>query len=322
MDDPTDPTTLRDKTAWLYYVDRLNQQEIADRLHISRTRVWRLLQEALRLGIVEIRVDEAVSRHMRLVRELEDQFGLREAIVVPGSGDDLTDRKAIGRAAAGYLQRAMPDPYVLGMGVGLSVSEIAGYIQPSHHHAEGLIIGISGGFSYPEISSMEVCTRLAERLGARAEHIFAPFIVDSPGARAVLLEDRTISEQIQRAAGCDLMITGVGAFGPENHFARLGYLDEETLRDLQERGAVGEVMARFFDINGRLLPCPLDERLIGLDMEQIRRIPVSAIMASGANKATAILGALRSGYFKVLITDDRAAREVLRLNTSNPPAAD
>ena len=200
----------------------------------------------------------------------------------------------------------MPDPYVLGMGVGLSVSEIAGYIQPSHHHAEGLIIGISGGFSYPEISSMEVCTRLAERLGARAEHIFAPFIVDTPGARRAAGGPHHL-EQIQRAAGCDLMITGVGAFGPKDHFARLGYLDEETLRDLQERGAVGEVMARFFDINGRLLPCPLDERLIEAGYGADPAHPRQRDHGQQGEQGHRHPGRAAQRYFKVLITDDRAA---------------
>src|SRR5690606_37952383 len=47
---------LLSKVSTLYYTRGLTQQEIADRLHISRPKVSRLLQEALNHNIVRISI--------------------------------------------------------------------------------------------------------------------------------------------------------------------------------------------------------------------------------------------------------------------------
>jgi DNA-binding transcriptional regulator LsrR (DeoR family) len=73
----------------------------------------------------------------------------------------------------------------------------------------------------------------------------------------------------------------------------------------------GDIAGRLFSAEG--VPCGgcYDERIIGIRLEDLRRIPHTVAVASGVEKAEAILGALRTGAVNVLCTDDRTATAVL-----------
>ena len=78
-------------------------------------------------------------------------------------------------------------------------------------------------------------------------------------------------------------------------------------------GGVGEIAAHVYDIEGR--PCAKEyaDRVIGLTLPEIHQIPYRIGVAASAAKAVPIFGALRGGYLHALITDEPAARSVLKL---------
>jgi len=51
--------------------------------------------------------------------------------------------------------------------------------------------------------------------------------------------------------------------------------------------------------------------VIGIDLETLKNIPEVIAIAGGSEKVRAVLGALRGGYIKTLITDIVTARAVL-----------
>lgn len=309
----TDLKQLLAKVAWLYHVDNLTQLEIAKRLQLSRPKVGRLLQRALDSGVLEIRLADDVSANIRLSRQLEDTFGLHEVIIINSTGDHATDRRMVGKATALYLQRVLHGNFLLGVGIGLTVNEIFPFIKPSPHLAEGTIVGISGGFSYPEISSIEISGRLAEKIGVRAETIFAPFILEDTSARDVLMVERNVKGQLEKAARSTMIVTGIGSYDDMNHFCRLGYIDSEMKKRLSSQHAVGEILGQFYDIDGHHISNILDERMIGLSLDQLRNIPSVVGLATGEQKAQALIGGVRNGVIKVLVLDDKLANKMLSL---------
>jgi DNA-binding transcriptional regulator LsrR (DeoR family) len=74
---------------------------------------------------------------------------------------------------------------------------------------------------------------------------------------------------------------------------------------------VGDVCTRFFGADGEPVH-QLDDRLIAIEWEQLKAIPLVIGMASGVEKRAAIVGALRSGALDVLVTDESSARSVLK----------
>ncbi|MEL6922254.1 MAG: hypothetical protein AAFO77_14800, partial [Pseudomonadota bacterium] len=50
------------RAAWLYYVGNLSQQEVSERLGVSRFKVLRMLADAREQGLVRISVEHKTSR--------------------------------------------------------------------------------------------------------------------------------------------------------------------------------------------------------------------------------------------------------------------
>src|SRR5690554_5039342 len=110
--------------AWLYYDEGFTHSQIAERLHVSRVKVTRLLQRARREGLVEIRITRPLPRIYQLQRRLEQRFGLRGAVVVPTAGTAGATVEAVGRAAAEVVSRAMFAGCWLGVGWSRTVSRM------------------------------------------------------------------------------------------------------------------------------------------------------------------------------------------------------
>jgi DNA-binding transcriptional regulator LsrR (DeoR family) len=74
---------------------------------------------------------------------------------------------------------------------------------------------------------------------------------------------------------------------------------------------VGEILAIIYDIAGR--PCAPEyaDRVVGLTIQELERIPFRIGIAGTATKALPVFGALRGGFFHTIITDEAAAQGVL-----------
>jgi len=317
----TDRDDLLARVAWLYYVEGLTQQEIGDRLNMSRVKVTRLLQQARDEGVVEFRIARPTA-HLALEQELRQVFDLRDAFVVPTPLQPARLRTALGEAAARYLQNLFRPGLVVGLGMGRTLAEIPLFVQP--HDAQCVFVEMVGGAGRSDLGfdTYNVSWQLAECCGGTAEHVFTPVVVESAQARAALLQAPQIAAALQRAAQSDVALVGIGNTGDDMVLYHLGYCDYGLVQDLRRRGAVGDIMGHFFDEQGRPVACPLQDRLIAISLEQLHAIPTVIAVAGGQDKTVAILGALRGKHANVLVTDIVTARAVLAgERDASPPDA-
>lgn len=68
---------------------------------------------------------------------------------------------------------------------------------------------------------------------------------------------------------------------------------------------------RYFDERGQKISSDLDERVIGLDLEQMQRITLVIGVAGGLAKFRAIQAALKGQWVDVLVTDHVTAQQLL-----------
>ena len=107
-------------------------------------------------------------------------------------------------------------------------------------------------------------------------------------------------------------LVGVGAIEPSKLLADSGNsFSLAELEDLRQRGAVGDVLLRFFDAHGASVDTPLNQRVISMRLDQLRKVDRSIGVAGGERKYTAILGAVRGGWVNVLVTDHLTARRLI-----------
>jgi DNA-binding transcriptional regulator LsrR (DeoR family) len=318
-----DRTELLVTVASLYYELGQNQQQIADRLETSRSSVSRMIKEARDLGIVEIRIHRPVNRAYALEQALIDRFGLTDAYVLLTSADQREEERlaGVGRLAASYLDRVLgllPPRTCIGIAWGTGVHAAIGALGEDRTQQIDVvqILG-SVGAADPLIDGPDLARLLAGKLGGRYFDLHAPVFVEQPALRSMLLNEPSMRDGLQRAKSVALAITGIGTVQEEAaSFLRAGHLDPDDLRELRNRGVVGETIGRFFDAEGRFEQFEINTRVVGIDLPDLRQIPRVIAVARGLPKAMSILGALRGHYMTVLATDDQTAQAVLRLANS------
>ncbi len=291
-----------------YYVARQTKSEIAGELGLSRFRVARLLDQAVRTGVVRFEIDEPVPVADQLARRLREAAGIRSAVVV--ATDDPDD---LARAAAAWLPHLLVAGETIAIGWGSTLLAVVGRL-PDGLHLGGEVVQACGGVAglAPGSGPDEAATLLAARLGATARRLPAPALVHDRAGRDALLANPVVRPTIARFDEVTTVLVGVGALGAGGRSAlvRSGFLDARSLAALRRRGAVGDLLLYPFDQAGRIVESGLEERTIALALPVLRRARVIAV-AGGAGKEEAIAAVLRTGIVDVLVTDAGCAAAAL-----------
>jgi DNA-binding transcriptional regulator LsrR (DeoR family) len=312
----TDPDVrLLSKVSKLYYEQGLTQHEIAERLRLSRPKVSRLLQQARADGIVQITVLSPPGIYASVEEELESRFGLQEAVVVDAGASDAPGAvsREIGAAAADYLQRTVGDGDVIGIAWGSTLNAMVSAVS-SMDARDAHVVQIIGGLGSPEseVHATDLCRRLAQALGCRLTLLPAPGIVDSSAVKRALESDRHVRAALELQQNLTVAFVGIGAPTPSSVVMRDGFImSEDELGSLRALGAVGDIALRFFDAEGRAVRSELDERVIGITLDDLKRVQRVVGVAGGEQKDAVIRAALAGKLVDVLVTDVSTARRLL-----------
>jgi len=315
---PTQQADVRllSKVGKLYYEQGLTQQVIAERLHLSRPKVSRLLQQAVDVGIVQITVLSPPGIYAGLEQQLEERFGLQEAVIVEvdASASANTIAKELGTAAASYMQRTIQDGDVIGVSWGMTLNAMSNTLQPCD--AQDIhVIRLIGGLGPPdaEMHPNELCRRIARMLNSRLTLIPAPGIVDSLTVKEALLSDSYVQAAFDSFQKITVAYVGIGMPSPEGVLYRSSIVSKDELADLTQRGAVGDIALRFIDAQGQLIRSDLDERVVGISVDQLKRIDRVVGVAGGASKRDVVYATLTGKLINVLITDQLLAAALLEM---------
>ena len=297
-----------------YYLQNRTQAEIAEQFGLSRQKVQRLICRARDQGIVEIHVHSVPVLHMELESKLRATFGLQDAVVATSHPDEVLCRRHVARAAADYLERHMAGENVVAVGLGRNTSMVAGLFNPPRPLDATFVSAMGGspGFG-SSINPNEVCATFAAHSGGRAQALYAPAFVEDAELRDSLLSQQAVAQTLDLARQSSRAVVGVGTPTDDSILVHAGCLSKDQARALRAAGAVGEIIGNYCDIAGRPVLSTAQNRLVGLTLEELQQIPLVIAVAAESGKAAAILGALRSGAIRVLITECRNAFEVLRL---------
>lgn len=304
--------------AEMYYSRGMTQSMIARQFGFSRSAISRMLSEAKEREIVEIRINYPIQRSTVMERNLKDEFSLEEVFVVRrGTSDYPHMLRQLGRVGARYLDNHIPEKGKLGTSWGTGIYEICNSLR-TRIMPELTVVQMIGaiGRGNPHIDGNELVRSIANTLGAKYHILHASLIVDSPETRQALQKERHIQENIALSLEAEIAVVGIGTLDPNlSSLVRAGYLTSEELQQIADSGAVGDVCANHYDINGRILDIDVNRRVVGVNIRNLADKGCQIIgVAGGKRKALGILGALRGGLVKVLITDSEAAEEVLLLH--------
>lgn len=315
---PTRPSTGPDeldfliRVSWLYYEAGLTQAAIAKRLGVARGRVIRALGEAQRRGLVEIHLTHPQFNCLSLEARVKERFGLSDAVVVPTPPGGAPLKPLLGKAAATYLERHLRPGEVLATAWGETVYEASTALHRRRIEGTAVVMALGGLSSVINaMNPLDVARNMAERLGARCYYLFVPAVVDSEALRDLLMAERSVKQVLDLARSASWLLAGIGEMTEQAALVRAGFLDVVKMAELRAHGAVGDILARFFDEQGRPVAADISRRTIGLDLEDIRAMRRKLVAAGGPQKVEAILGAIRGGYVDILVTDEASAAALI-----------
>lgn len=309
-------TALVVRAARLYYEQGRSQTEVAQELGLSRSNVSRILTQARDRGIVEISIhdpDGPPRHHPAVEAALKARFSLREAHVV--SAPRTPGLEAVARQGAVVIAARAAQVRSIGVSWGQTVQRVVEQLETVRLRPAPRVLPLVGGHSaLDQFESGESVLRvLASRLGARAEMLYAPAVLESATTVSTLRGESSIAAVLEAAAQVELALVGIGSMGLHSspHIVEQMALSEQEQAAFLAQQPVGDVCGRFVDAHGVPLGAPTDQRVLAVTFSQLLRIPEVVGVAAGAEKAPGVAGVLRSGAIATLVVDVDLAKELL-----------
>ena len=304
---------LAARAAWLYYVGNNKQEEISEKLHVSRQTAQRLVSLAVSEGLIKFRLDHPIAACIELAEKLRNKYSLSYCDVSPAAGMSDGTVSGLGSRAAAYLERFLEEkvPTILAFGTGRTmramVSQVAPMNQPQHK-----LISIVGNMAHDgRASHFEVVMQLADRINAQAFLLQTPVVATTVNERLHLQNTKAFSSVRQLAQRAKVVFVGTAQVDWNCPMHHDKFISDGELQELLERKAVGEIIGWAFDRDGKVLEGPVSERIGSLALSDFNTSEVIAA-SGGPEKLHSILGALRGRLIKGLITDEATAKTIMQ----------
>jgi DNA-binding transcriptional regulator LsrR (DeoR family) len=298
----------------LYYEQLLTQQEISDKLGLSRPKISRLLKQARNEGIIKINVLPIVGVHTDLEDAVEQKYQLKEVVIVDVSESSSQNEisREIGTAAANYFCDVISDRSVIGISWGTTLQAMVDAL-PKMDLREMQIVQLIGGLGKPESEAHVnyILRRLFAQTRSKLSILNFPGIVDNVDVKTVVMTDSHVREVFNQYKKISIAFVGIGVPTPDSVVMRDGsILSQMELDTLLSRGAVADICLRFFNKEGIAISSDVNNRVVGITLEDLKQIHRIVGVAGGPAKEDGIRAALNGKLINVLITDQINAEKL------------
>lgn len=295
------------KVAYYYYKTGMTQDEIAKKMSMSRQRVNRILKKCIEIGIVKITIQEYENQNVEFETQFETLSGLNEVIIT--NYEENKRNESLGAAASSYLERVIKDNDIIGFSRGRALSSLVnscGPIDKKNLTVTQLVGGLNAEEAH--INSDDIVRHFAETLNAKPYFMYAPIILENKQLRDSLMNENFFSQAYNTMKNCTVAVVGIGDMSSKSAFVQRKFISEKEYSVLQSKNAVGEVCTHYFDINGQIVESGIEDRILAIDFNSFKKIPLRIGIGGGEEKIAAITGAIRGKLINVLITDYDTAK--------------
>ncbi len=302
-----DVENLLVKVSWYYFIENMTQQQISELLNIPRMRVVKLLGQARSEGIVQFKLKQSIEDIMGIELSLKKKYSLNDAVVIPEIKPENI-KSSISKAAALYIDEKANLNDFLNIGFGDTVSQtVSELIYNTDKNIT--FVSLTGGVSYYTSSIIKGAHyRSSSKTTPNIYIIPAPLLGSTAEAAQIYLHEPTIKEIFSMNRLANLSLIGIGAMNKDASIFKSNIASQNDFQILKLKGAVGDLLSYFFDINGNLIESDFHDRLISTSMISLKSFQNTIAVAGGEEKHVAIRAALNCGYIDVLITDEKTAR--------------
>lgn len=298
------------EVAWLYYVKGLNQNEIAQKLGLSRPTIITYLKIARDRKLMDVKISGVHFSVNTLADALQEEFQLDRVFVVPTEGNSHDALVQVTEVAAHYLPDFVAPGDVLGVSWGQTLSLVSERV-PWWPIADLTVRQLIGSMANPVLPTSESCTtEIARRLSAHCVNLNAPAVCSDAALAQGLKSEPIIAKQLNALADCNKAIFSLSPCTFDSHLVQFQIASAEDISAYVDKGAVGIIVGRFINADGDPVMGDLDARLFGADHETLRKMS-GLLVASDVSKAEATRAALRGGYVSSLVIEEALAQAVM-----------
>lgn len=301
------------QATWMYYHEGKNQNTIATTLGVSRASVVNYLQQARERGYVRITLEEQLFSGQQLSRSLCETFDLKAAYVLP----DLPTEEAetiflrVAQGAAVWLSSLLESGDRLGVSWGRTVYELAAAMD-TVTIPDLVVLQLVGSMPTPYGFTAEICsTTLAQKLGASCVNLHAPAILSNAALAQQLRAEPIINAQLDALRLCNKAVFAAGTSEHDSHIVSCGVATADEIDWYRQQGAVGVVCGRLIDRHGQEVDGPLKERMMAVELPDLRGLDLGLLVATGQERVIPMLAVLKGGYATHVVTSASTARQLL-----------
>lgn len=242
-----------------------------------------------------------------LEKQLKEKLQLKDAVIVSGDSDqDDWIKKEMGKAVFSLLKKITKPDDIFAVTGGSTMFAVAEAMKPFAFEGKNLFLPARGGIGEQvENQANTIVATMAKRTNGEYRMLFVPDLLSEASYQSIIQEP-AIHEILQQIRSADIVLHGVG---DAMRMAKRRQASEEVISTLHEKKAVGEAFGYYFDASGNVIH---KVRTVGLQMKDFDDNKYVVTVAGGKSKGRAIASFYKQGKGDVLITDEAAAKEILR----------
>ncbi|MOA26235.1 Sorbitol operon regulator [compost metagenome] len=164
-----------------------------------------------------------------------------------------------------------------------------------------------------EVHSNQIAFEMSKKLAGKCESLYAPSIVETEQLRDQIVQLPHIAHVLEEGERVDLAIVGIGNPFSMSTMERYGYLNETVLQELKELDTVADINSRFINREGQIVKHSINQTVIGVGLEKLRKVGNVVGLAFGLHKIDSIKAALKGGYIHMLVTDEATAYKIMEV---------
>lgn len=304
----------------LYYLDRLTQQEIAEKFNIHRVFVARMLSKARDEGLIEFKINYPRNfsnpREEKLEKEFIKKYNLKECIIIKNLEDKTETLKEMSAQLSLLFDSIVSNNTFIGVGWGTTLNVISKYIQVREKKGIKVtpLMGSYGRY-YDYAHSNSIARVIADKFNATSYVVNIPASFDTKEIKESILADSNVKEILKLTKMVDIATLCVGDLSKESSLYKIGELNDDDIYYLSKLGVIGDINYIFIDKNGKFVPNEISERTANLFPAELMKSVKNVIgVAVGARKAEVLRAVLKGGLINILMTDLDAGNKILEID--------
>ncbi|WP_088032562.1 sugar-binding transcriptional regulator [Evansella clarkii] len=243
-------------------------------------------------------------------QQLKEKLGINEVHILPGDTDEHPwVKKEMGRTAVSVMKKKLlKNSNIIAVTGGTSIAAVAEMMVPDGVTNEALFLPARGGLGEQvENQANTICAMMARKAMGNYRLLHVPDELSKETYQS-LVEEPSVKEVLELIRSATMVIHAVGE---AQTMAQRRNSSPEVMERLKKEAAVAEAFGYYFNQSGDIIHKVLT---IGLQLEDLEKIPHVIAVSGGSSKAGAIQAYMKHGPSQVLVTDEGAALRILEEN--------